>query len=68
MRSDAILRHLGAKSVGLPGDIKPQNLLVDGKTHVLKFCDFGSAKRLIAGEPNVACARGAEMAAIVFVV
>jgi glycogen synthase kinase 3 beta len=40
-------------------DIKPQNLLVDGKTHVLKFCDFGSAKRLIAGEPNVAyiCSR-----------
>jgi glycogen synthase kinase 3 beta len=40
-------------------DIKPQNLLVDGKTHVLKFCDFGSAKKLIAGESNVAyiCSR-----------
>jgi len=40
-------------------DIKPQNLLVDGKSHVLKFCDFGSAKRLISGEPNVAyiCSR-----------
>eukprot|EP01066_Platyproteum_vivax_P013071 Platyproteum_vivax@DN5944_c0_g1_i1.p1 len=40
-------------------DIKPQNLLVDGKTHVLKICDFGSAKRLIPGEPNVAyiCSR-----------
>mmetsp|Transcript_56360 Transcript_56360/g.123489 ORF Transcript_56360/g.123489 Transcript_56360/m.123489 type:complete len:354 (-) Transcript_56360:138-1199(-) len=40
-------------------DIKPQNLLVDGKTQVLKLCDFGSAKRLISGEPNVAyiCSR-----------
>mmetsp|Transcript_39406 Transcript_39406/g.103158 ORF Transcript_39406/g.103158 Transcript_39406/m.103158 type:complete len:384 (-) Transcript_39406:67-1218(-) len=40
-------------------DIKPQNLLVDGQTHVLMLCDFGSAKRLIPGEDNVAyiCSR-----------
>ena len=40
-------------------DIKPQNLLVDSKTHVLKLCDFGSAKALLAGEPSVAyiCSR-----------
>lgn len=40
-------------------DIKPQNLLVDPSRHVLKLCDFGSAKALIAGEPNVAyiCSR-----------
>jgi len=40
-------------------DIKPQNVLVDGKTHALKICDFGSAKKLVKGEPNVAyiCSR-----------
>jgi glycogen synthase kinase 3 beta len=40
-------------------DIKPQNLLINGETGVLKLCDFGSAKQLIAGEPNVAyiCSR-----------
>uniref|UniRef100_A0A7S1RSD5 Protein kinase domain-containing protein n=1 Tax=Alexandrium catenella TaxID=2925 RepID=A0A7S1RSD5_ALECA len=40
-------------------DIKPQNVLVDGKTHSLKICDFGSAKKLVKGEPNVAyiCSR-----------
>ena len=40
-------------------DIKPQNLLVDPKTHVLKLCDFGSAKMLVKGQPNVSyiCSR-----------
>jgi len=40
-------------------DIKPQNLLVEDSKHVLKLCDFGSAKRLVKGEPNVAyiCSR-----------
>ncbi|GMM49442.1 serine/threonine protein kinase [Starmerella bacillaris] len=40
-------------------DIKPSNLLCDPKTGVLKLCDFGSAKVLVKGEPNVAyiCSR-----------
>lgn len=40
-------------------DIKPQNLLLNTQTGVLKLCDFGSAKILIAGEPNVSyiCSR-----------
>lgn len=40
-------------------DIKPQNLLLDTSTHVVKLCDFGSAKCLVKGEPNVAyiCSR-----------
>ena len=40
-------------------DIKPQNLLVDPARQVLKLCDFGSAKTLVRGEPNVAyiCSR-----------
>lgn len=40
-------------------DIKPQNLLVDPSNHVLKLCDFGSSKQLVAGEANVAyiCSR-----------
>ncbi|ORZ30277.1 Pkinase-domain-containing protein [Catenaria anguillulae PL171] len=40
-------------------DIKPQNLLLNSATGVLKLCDFGSAKMLIAGEPNVSyiCSR-----------
>ncbi|KAJ5071304.1 glycogen synthase kinase-3 alpha [Anaeramoeba ignava] len=40
-------------------DIKPQNLLIDPSTGILKICDFGSAKILIQGEPNIAyiCSR-----------
>mmetsp|Transcript_12832 Transcript_12832/g.40968 ORF Transcript_12832/g.40968 Transcript_12832/m.40968 type:complete len:417 (-) Transcript_12832:355-1605(-) len=40
-------------------DIKPQNLLVHPATHALKLCDFGSAKILVKGEPNVSyiCSR-----------
>ena len=40
-------------------DIKPQNLLVNTTTHQLKLCDFGSAKVLVKGEPNISyiCSR-----------
>lgn len=40
-------------------DIKPQNVLLNPRTGVLKICDFGSAKMLVRGEPNVAyiCSR-----------
>lgn len=40
-------------------DIKPQNLLLDPQPHIVKLCDFGSAKVLVAGEPNVSyiCSR-----------
>eukprot|EP01006_Ploeotia_vitrea_P033368 TRINITY_DN65487_c10_g13_i1.p1 TRINITY_DN65487_c10_g13~~TRINITY_DN65487_c10_g13_i1.p1 ORF type:complete len:512 (+),score=284.57 TRINITY_DN65487_c10_g13_i1:511-2046(+) len=40
-------------------DIKPQNLLLNSKTHQVKLCDFGSAKVLVKGKQNVAyiCSR-----------
>lgn len=55
MRSIAYIHALGI----CHRDIKPQNILVETSTHVLKLCDFGSAKQLIPGEPNVSyiCSR-----------
>jgi kinase len=40
-------------------DIKPQNILIDPRNNLLKLCDFGSAKKLIKGDANVAyiCSR-----------
>jgi len=40
-------------------DIKPQNLLLDPESAILKLCDFGSAKQLVKGELNVSyiCSR-----------
>eukprot|EP01130_Rhizamoeba_saxonica_P013241 TRINITY_DN5626_c0_g1_i1.p1 TRINITY_DN5626_c0_g1~~TRINITY_DN5626_c0_g1_i1.p1 ORF type:complete len:343 (-),score=53.56 TRINITY_DN5626_c0_g1_i1:65-1093(-) len=40
-------------------DIKPHNLLIDPETHMLKICDFGSAKIILEGKDNVAyiCSR-----------
>ena len=40
-------------------DIKPQNVLVNPTNHVIKMCDFGSAKKLVKGEPNISyiCSR-----------
>lgn len=40
-------------------DIKPQNLLLDPVSARVKLCDFGSAKVLLPGKPNVSyiCSR-----------
>ena len=40
-------------------DIKPQNVLVETETQTIKLCDFGSAKQLVLGEPNISyiCSR-----------
>ncbi|GAA5965885.1 hypothetical protein JCM8115_000733 [Rhodotorula mucilaginosa] len=55
MRSLAYIHSVGI----CHRDIKPQNLLLNPPTGVLKLCDFGSAKILIEGEPNVSyiCSR-----------
>ncbi|KAL1919046.1 uncharacterized protein VTP21DRAFT_2427 [Calcarisporiella thermophila] len=40
-------------------DIKPQNLLLDPASGIVRLCDFGSAKILLPSEPNVSyiCSR-----------
>lgn len=40
-------------------DIKPQNILIDLAKNKTVICDFGSAKQLVLGEPNLAyiCSR-----------
>ena len=40
-------------------DIKPHNILIDQRSNQLVMCDFGSAKKLVKGEPNIAyiCSR-----------
>lgn len=55
LRSLAYIHSLGI----CHRDIKPQNLLLDPSTQVLKLCDFGSAKILIRNEPNISyiCSR-----------
>lgn len=55
MRSLAYIHSVGI----CHRDIKPQNLLLNPASGILKLCDFGSAKILVAGEPNVSyiCSR-----------
>ncbi|CAO3594102.1 unnamed protein product [Absidia cylindrospora] len=55
LRSLAYIHSLGI----CHRDIKPQNLLANPSTGILKLCDFGSAKALVPGEPNVSyiCSR-----------
>lgn len=39
--------------------MKPQNVLINFSTNQVVICDFGSAKKLVDGEPNLAyiCSR-----------
>ena len=52
------LLYLEQKSIA-HRDIKPQNILLNERDWKLVICDFGSAKRLQTGEPNIAyiCSR-----------
>jgi glycogen synthase kinase 3 beta len=52
------LAHLHALGI-CHRDIKPQNVLVDPMSNKVKICDFGSAKKLMKGEKNIAyiCSR-----------
>ena len=52
------LLYLEHKSIA-HRDIKPQNILLNEKDWKLVICDFGSAKKLQTGQPNIAyiCSR-----------
>lgn len=54
-RSIAYIHSLGV----CHRDIKPQNVLLNKATRKISLCDFGSAKILVEGQPNVAyiCSR-----------
>lgn len=49
-------------------DLKPQNLQLDGKSHTVKVCDFGTAKRLNFCEPRApyVCSRYFRAPEIIF--
>eukprot|EP00929_Paragymnodinium_shiwhaense_P014169 TRINITY_DN122051_c0_g1_i1.p1 TRINITY_DN122051_c0_g1~~TRINITY_DN122051_c0_g1_i1.p1 ORF type:complete len:350 (-),score=70.64 TRINITY_DN122051_c0_g1_i1:102-1151(-) len=34
-------------------DVKPQNLLLDGRSQTVKLCDFGTAKRLVSDDQSL---------------
>lgn len=55
LRSLAYIHNIGV----CHRDIKPQNILVDSESHVIKLCDFGSAKKLQKDETNISyiCSR-----------
>jgi serine/threonine protein kinase len=48
----AALMHIHSFSVA-HRDLKPANVLVDPHTKLIKLADFGSAKQLVEGKPNV---------------
>lgn len=52
------LAFIHSQSV-LHRDLKPQNILIDSSTNKVYICDFGSAKKFLKGEENVAyiCSR-----------
>jgi serine/threonine protein kinase len=52
------LEYLGTLNIA-HRDLKPHNILIDPSTNQAVVCDFGSAKRLVEGEENIAyiCAR-----------
>ena len=45
-----MIRPLEAELLQVHRDIKPANLLVDPATHLLKVCDFGTAKYVNTNE------------------
>ena len=46
------LAHIHGMSI-VHRDVKPENMLVNPRTGVLKICDFGSSKRIVPGNGEV---------------